>query len=148
MQPADHPGALGDKVVVAVGQQAQHRAVIDRRDRPQPGMTQHHRGRTGVVRVGPVGPAGVEEPNPGRQRRRHVEHPLAGGDELLSQQRAETASRLDRPGSWRERLSEPQQPVGLAAVGVDAGAVPGCRSVARGPKGMDTASFRRAVAAR
>ena len=72
------------------------------------------------MRVGLVGPAGIEEPHPRRQRGRHVEHSLTGSKELLGQQRAEPAGGLDRPRSRCERLSEAQQPVGLAAAGVDA----------------------------
>jgi hypothetical protein len=72
--------------MVPVGQQTQHRGVIDRGDLAEPRVAQRHDRRcSGVVRVCPVGAAGVEEPPPGREGRGHIQHGLAGGDELLGQ---------------------------------------------------------------
>ena len=45
----------------------------------------HDRRCSGVVRVCLVGAAGVEQPHPGREGRGHIQHGLAGGDELLGQ---------------------------------------------------------------
>ena len=120
VQAADDPGALRDQVVMAVSEQAQHGAVIDRSDDPQPAMAQRdHCRRAGVMRVGLVGSSGIEQPDPRRQGRRDVEHPLTSRDELLGEQRAKPASGFDRPRARAERRREAQQAVGLAAAGVD-----------------------------
>src|SRR5579871_3998454 len=61
--------------------------------RPQRG----DRNRAGVVGVVLVGTAGAQQPHPGGQRRRDIDDSLAGADELLGEQVAEAAGRLDRP---------------------------------------------------
>ena len=69
-----------------VGQQTQHRGVIDQGDLAEPGVAQRHDRRcSGLVRIRLVGAASVEQPHPGREGRRHILHGLAGGDELLGQ---------------------------------------------------------------
>jgi hypothetical protein len=90
MQTTDRLGAQSGEVVVAVRQEPQHRSVIDTDDVPKSGVAQRDDRRCpGVVRVGLVGAAGVEQPDPGRQCRGDIEHGLAGGDQLLGEQRAE-----------------------------------------------------------
>ena len=49
------------------------------------------------MRVGLVAAFGVEQPHPRRQLRWHIEHRLAGRDELLRQQRAGAGRAFDRP---------------------------------------------------
>jgi hypothetical protein len=72
--------------MVPVGQQTQHRGVIDRGDLAEPRVAQRDDRRcSGVVRICAVGAAGVEQPHPGREGRGHIQHGLAGGDELLGQ---------------------------------------------------------------
>jgi hypothetical protein len=94
--------------------------VIDRDDVPQSGVAQRHdRGCPGVVRVGLVGTAGVEQPDPGRQCRGDIDHDLAGGDQLLGQQRAEPGGCLDGPGAGLEVGGELEQPLPLAPIGHD-----------------------------
>ena len=51
----------------------------------------------------------AEHPHPRHQRRGHVEHGLAGIDELLGQEIAEPAGGLDRPRAFPERLRPRQQ---------------------------------------
>ena len=81
---------------MTVRHQAQHRGMVDRSDRTQPGVTQRDDRRgTRVVRVGLVGPTRVEQSHPRRQRGRHINDALTGGDELLGQQHAETTDSFD-----------------------------------------------------
>jgi hypothetical protein len=56
---------------------------------------------------------------PSRKRRWHIQHRLAGGDQLLCQQRAEPAGRLDGPGAGHEASGEVEQPVALASLRAD-----------------------------
>jgi hypothetical protein len=87
---------------------------------PQSGVAQRDdRGCPSVVGVGLVGAAGVEEPDPGRQGRGDINHGLAGGNELLGEQRAELAGRLDGPRAGFEVGGEAEQPLPLAPVGDD-----------------------------
>jgi hypothetical protein len=60
-----------------------------------------------------------EQPHPRRQGRRHVEHRLAGGDQLLCQQRAEPRGRLDGPAAGGEAGGEFEQLVWLLSVRAD-----------------------------
>ena len=98
VEPTDRPGPGRGEVVVTVRQQAQHRGMIGRSDRTQPGVSQRDDRRgPGVVRVGLVGPTRVEQPHPRRQRRRHIHDALTGGDELLREQRTRDRRRLRPP---------------------------------------------------
>jgi hypothetical protein len=109
------------EVVVTVRQHAQHHGVVDRSDRPQAGVSQRDdRGGTSIVWVGLVGPTRVEQSHPRRQRGRHIHDAFAGGDELLCEQCAKTTSSFNCPGAWLERGREPQQPVALPTIRVDA----------------------------
>ena len=58
----------------------------------------------------------VQDPHPGRQLRWHIDHSLAGGEQLLSQQRASAGRALDRPQPWCEPDGPVQQPLPLAAI--------------------------------
>ena len=117
MEPADRPGPQRDEVVASVGEQAQHRGVIDRPNELQRVVAQRHDRRgAGVVRVALVGAPRVQQPSPGRERRRHVQDGLAGGDELLGQQRAEPAGGFDGPRPRFERRGELEQPVALSTI--------------------------------
>jgi hypothetical protein len=120
LQTTDRLSAQSGEVVVAVRQQTQHRSVINRDDVPQSGVAQcDDRGCPGVVRVGLVGAAGVEQPDLGRRCRGGIEHGLAGGDQLLGQQRAEPGGCLDGSGAGLEVGRELEQPLPLALVGHD-----------------------------
>jgi hypothetical protein len=107
--------------MMTVREEAQHRGMINRSDRTQPSVAQRDDRRgTRIVRIGLVGPARVEQSHPCRQRGRNIHDAFAGGDELLGEQRAKTARSFDRPGARLERFREPQQPVALPAIRVDA----------------------------
>jgi hypothetical protein len=59
----------------------------------------------------------VQQPHPGRQRRWHVEHLLAGCDELLRQQGAGAGGALDRPHARFVAMRPVQQLLALLTVG-------------------------------
>ena len=89
---------------MALRQQAQQLGVVSALDGPEPrGAQCGDRDRAGVVGVVLVGSLRVEHPDPSRQRRWHVDNVLARVDELLGEQVAETACRLDCPGAPTER---------------------------------------------
>ena len=73
------------------------------------------RHRQGVVGVVLVRSTVAQQPCPRRQRGRHVDDVLVGGDELLRQQEPETLGSLDRPSPRGERLRPRQQPADLVA---------------------------------
>ena len=72
-----------------------------------------HRDRAGVVRVVLVHVPGGQQPHPRAQLGLHVQHPLAGGQQLLRQQVPQSARPLDRPGPLRPGRGPRQQPLGL-----------------------------------
>jgi hypothetical protein len=120
MKPADGLGPQPGEVVVPIGQQPQHRGVVHRGDLTQPAMAQgDNRRGPGIVRVGLVGTTRVEQADASRQRRRHINHRLADGDELLGEQRTQPGRRLDGPSTRREVGREAKQPLPLPPVNHD-----------------------------
>jgi hypothetical protein len=118
VQPADRPGAGSDQVVVTLGQEAKHGNAILETDSLQSVVTQRDdRCRAGIVAVGLVAVVVVQEPDACRQPRRDVDDWLAGGDELLSEQRTCSGRTLDRPQPRRERSRPIQQVLTLLVVG-------------------------------
>ena len=88
------------QVPVPLGPHLQHRRVILGHHlapglRPQ----RRDRDRQGIVRVVLVRVPGLQQPHPGSELGRHVQHPLPGGDQLLGQQPAQPAGALHRPAS-------------------------------------------------
>jgi len=69
--------------------------------------------RQGVMRVVLVRRLGAKQPNPCRQLRLHIEHPLTSGHQLLGEQVAETGGVFHRPRTLREPFRPPQQPLEL-----------------------------------
>ena len=105
-------------VGVALGQQPTHRDVIRRSHQRQRRRVQRgHGDRAGIVRIGLRRLPGAQHAHPCRQRRRHVDHPLAGGDELLGEQIAHPAGRLHRPRPRPDTVSPRQQLGHLSAAG-------------------------------
>jgi hypothetical protein len=75
------------------------------------------RDRAGIVLVGLVDLPGFEQPDPGGELGRHVEHSLAGGEQLLRQQLPQPARPFDRPRPLPPTTSPAQQRLGLFARG-------------------------------
>ena len=109
MEPADQPGPHSAQVVVALGQRRMislWSAISTRRSeserRAATATESASSGRSSRA-------ARAEDPDPRGERRRDVEHVLAGIDELLCQQVAEAAGRLDGPGPLDEGLGPGEQ---------------------------------------
>ena len=86
-------------------------------DLSQPSVAQgDDGGRAGVVAVGLVAVIVVQQSHPGGQLRWHVDHLLAGGDELLGEQRAGPGGALDGPQPRREPVRPAQQSLSLLSV--------------------------------
>jgi hypothetical protein len=76
-------------------------------------------GRQGVVEVVVLRLARTEHAHSRRQRRRDIDDVFARGHQLLSQQVAQTARRLDRPSPLREQCRRLQQDHALPFRGPD-----------------------------
>ena len=99
-------------------QQPAHRDVISPTHHRQGRRPQRGDGdRAGVVRIALGGLAGAQHPHPRRQRRRHVQHRLPGGDELLGEQIAHPTGRLHRPRPRPDTVSPLQQLAHLTSPG-------------------------------
>jgi len=84
VQAAQGAGALGDQVVASLGEQPQHHGGVLGGDLAQlPVVDRDGSCRGGIGRVGLAGTAGAEQPGAGGQLGGHVQHGLAGGDQLL-----------------------------------------------------------------
>jgi hypothetical protein len=107
------------ELVVAVRQQPQHDAVFAvGAHGVQRGVTESHDGSgASIVGVGLVDPAGVHQPDPGRQLRRYIDDVLAGSDKLLGQQRTHAGGALDRPPAGLEPSRPLEEPCALTTVG-------------------------------
>src|SRR3974390_1737782 len=120
MQATHQLGPEVPDVLVPFGQQSQYCGVVGGLDRPEPWGAEGGNGhRASVVGVVLVRLARPEHPHPRGKGGRHVEHVLAGIDELLAQQVAESSGRLDGPGALLERRRPPEQPVDLLSSGPD-----------------------------
>jgi hypothetical protein len=118
VEPANRPSSRRDEVVVSLGQEPQHGAVILEADLSQPAVAQRDdRGGAGVVGVAFVTVLAVQQPHPGGQLGRHVHDRLTGSDQLLSEQRTGPGGALDRPQPRRELTRPGQQALALLAVG-------------------------------
>ena len=99
MQAAGNLVARPRKVTVTPGPHLQHRRVVIGGHFPRCLRAQRRdRNRQGIVRVVLIRVPGFQQPDPGGQLGLHVQHPLAGRDQLLGQQPAQPASPLDSPG--------------------------------------------------
>ena len=107
--------------MITIGQQAQHDPVLITRGNNVQSRSapRHDRCRTGIVRIGLVDPATLEQPHPRRQLRWHIDHLLAGADELLGEHRTHPRRSLDSPGARLEPCRPLQQPASLMPIGVD-----------------------------
>ena len=107
MQPTDRPGPSRDELVMTTRQQPQDLPVILERDRPQVPVPQRDdRSRTGVVRVGLVLAARVQQPRPRRQRGRHIDNGLARTRRAAAPTTRRDRSRL-RPPTPAVRTAPP-----------------------------------------
>jgi hypothetical protein len=68
------------------------------------GAQRRDRHRQGVIRVVLVRVPGLQQPHPGGQLGRHVQHLFPGGDQLLGQQMPDPGGAFHRPGPLRPRL--------------------------------------------
>ena len=119
MQPADGLVAGPGKVTMPLGPHLQHGGMILGEHRalgrgPQRG----DRHREGVIRVILVGVPGLQQPHPGGQLGRHVQHLLTGGDQLLGEQMPQPGGALHRPGPLRPRRRPRQQLFRLGRAGM------------------------------
>ena len=111
MEPIDCPAALPAELVTAIRQEPQHGAVVLGTDAAQVRLALGHPGDAGSVdTIGLAPVAGSEEAGPGSEGRRHVEHRLLAGDELLCEQTAETRGAFDGPDPFGPPLHPAQEP--------------------------------------
>ena len=122
VKTADGAGPLGSEVMITISQQTQHDAVLVKAgdDVQARVVPSDNRCRAGIVGVGLVDPTVLEQAHPRRQLRWHINDMLAGGDELLGEQRAHPGRPLDRPRPRREPYRPRQQSFALITVGDDA----------------------------
>jgi hypothetical protein len=120
MEPGHDDVAQPPDLVIPLGQQTQHLSMIGRLDRSEPRRSLGGDGHGQcVVRVVLVGLSGTKHSHPRSQGGRHIKDPFAGTHQLLGQQVAEPAGRLDSPGALTERLRPGQQLHDLLAGGPD-----------------------------
>ena len=120
VQPTHGLGPQPGEVVVAVGQHAQDDGVVVGRDGVEATVAQGgHGGGQGVVGVILLRLARAEHPHARRQRRRNVDHVLAGRDQLLGQQVAQATGGLDGPPPLREPFGPLEELDALAPAGPD-----------------------------
>jgi hypothetical protein len=106
------------EIAMSFHQQLQHLGVVVDAHRAQCVVTQRRdRDGSGVVRIVLLGTARSQQSGACRQHGGHVDDGLAGGDELLSEEVAEPAGRLDCPHSIRECCRPAPQLIGLRAAG-------------------------------
>jgi hypothetical protein len=99
MQPADELGAGPAEVTMALGPHLQHCRVIIGPDLSDTGRAQGGDGhRPGIIRVVLVRIPRGEQPHPGAELGRHIQHPLTGRHQLLGQQMTHAAGALARSG--------------------------------------------------
>jgi hypothetical protein len=117
VEPAHGASAAGDQLVMALGQQSQHGDVIVGRDQAQTALASRgDSNRARVVAIGLGALLVVQQANPSSQRRWHIEHALAGGDELLRQQRTRTRRAFDRPHARFEARRPVEESLSLETV--------------------------------
>jgi hypothetical protein len=84
------------------------------------GTQSRHRDGQGIVGVALASVLGVQQPHPGGQLGLHINHPLAGGDQLLGQQAAQPRGALYRPDPVRPGGRPRDQLLGLGRAGANA----------------------------
>jgi len=117
VQPVDGAAALGGQLVAAIGEQPQQRAVVIGADGGEVVAVlgdDRDAARVDAVALAPV-PA-LQHPDLGGQRRRDIDHGLAGSDQLLGQQAPEPAGAFDRPDTLRPAARPGEQAAECRAV--------------------------------
>jgi hypothetical protein len=102
LQPIDRLHPQVGQLVATIGEQPQRDQFLVVAELVQPRRTHRdHRHRMCVGRVGLAGVTGVEDPHPGSQLGRHVDHHFTVGQQPLRQWAAHTVGTLDRPPTIR-----------------------------------------------
>jgi hypothetical protein len=110
VQPARGLVTGPGQVAVPLGPHLQHGGVVLGEHRaPGRGPQRRDRHRPGIVGVVLVGVTGLQQPHPGRQLGRHIQHLLTGSDQLLGQQMPQPGRALHRPGPPRPPRRPRQQ---------------------------------------
>jgi hypothetical protein len=121
VQAVDRAPPFGRQLVAAIRQQPEHGDVIIRADGQKVGAVLGDGGdAAGVDAVGLAAVTGLQHAGARGQRRGHVEHGLAGGDELLGEQAPETAGAFDGPHPLRPAGRPAAQACEHRTVGADA----------------------------
>jgi hypothetical protein len=120
VQPAGDLVAGPGKITMPLRPDLQHRGVTVGDHRTlSPGTQRRHRDGQGIVGVALAGVLGVQQPHPRGQLGLHIQHPLAGGDQLLGQQVAQPRRALHRPDPVRPGSRPGDQLPGLSRAGAD-----------------------------
>ena len=102
VEPAGDLVAGPGQIPVPLGPHLQYRGIVlGHHLAPGLGAQRGDRDGQGIVGIVLAGVPGLEQPDPGGQLWRDIQHPLPGRDQLLGQQMPQPAGALHRPGPLR-----------------------------------------------